>query len=257
MTLQFSQIVFIFDIDGTLIPPSSNFIDENTLDLLVSLSKKNKVILASARPYLGILNLIPKSLHKCFDYTALNGAFTILNNIKHYCKPIPIEIFKGILNSYNSLDLWTYTIDEWFSNNLNSNFYKREASAVSLKAKKIEDYNTINDIHKIIIVGNYVDLEKLKKYDHKLEIYNSNNCYIEINNFNVNKSTFLENEYFQNKLIVAFGDADNDIPLVKKSNFFFSMNRASENLKKISNFHLENNYYDGIVEALNILNFNK
>ena len=56
-----NNTIFVFDLDGTLMPQSNNLIDIEGVSALSVASLYGDIILASARPLKGMMNLINQS----------------------------------------------------------------------------------------------------------------------------------------------------------------------------------------------------
>ncbi len=246
-------MVFAFDVDGTIIPNSSNFIEDDTLMLLKDLAIYNKVVFSSARPIFGIKNLIPKALQNVFDYVSLNGAYSVLNGKEYeHCK-IPLNYIETLINNFSNKDLWLYSNNKWFSSNFKSTAYKKEAFAVKEDALPLKQMSTSDNILKVVVVSDNKD-ELINLNLENLEYYFSNSNYIEINYVGVNKSLFIEQADFEESRLCSFGDAENDLPLLISSRFAINMNYANSKLKKISSYSTVNKYYLGLIEGLNFIN---
>lgn len=246
-------MVFAFDIDGTIIPSSSNFIAENTLDLLQSLATYNKVIFSSARPMFGIKNLIPKSIQNVFEYVSLNGAYSILSGKEYEHSKIPLNSIDTLINNFSSKNLWLYSNKKWFSSNLNSPAYKKEAFAVKENALPLKQMSASDDILKAIIIADNKD-ELTDLGLNNLEYHFSNSNYLEVNYEGVNKSLFVKQANLEKYELCSFGDAENDLPLLMTSRFAINMNNTNNKLKKISSYTTTNKYYLGLIEGLNYIN---
>jgi len=252
MRYNFKNMVFTFDIDGTLIPSSSNKIDKNVLELLQELAVDNKVIFASARPIQGIKNLIPNSIHHLFDYVSLNGAFAIINNTEYAFGSISKYNVSLLIQNFKNQDLWLYTKNSWYSSNLSSTHYHKESCAVNMNAKPLHKLLKDDIVYKAILISRKKDLLKDLELSN-LSISHSNTNYIEINNNNVNKAIFLKQALIESERLCSFGDAENDVPLLKASKYPIAANSKNEHLKSISVYNTTNKYYLGIREGLNYI----
>ena len=174
-----SNNIFVFDVDGTLLKPSGNRIDDKAIEALKKVSQFGKVVLASARPLKGITNLYSDSEIKIDNIIALNGA--LISTHENFPKSFPIknEVSNYFLsNSHTFQNLWFFTADIWFSNNLTSSEYSVEKNAVSFNAVSLENYNQ-EPVLKITLVteGKF---ENLQSISNDIEITTSNENYIEI-----------------------------------------------------------------------------
>ncbi|TYP77323.1 HAD-IIB family hydrolase [Aquimarina intermedia] len=246
----FRNSVFIFDIDGTLIPKSGSRISQSLLNLLSKLSTHNKVIFASARPITGVWNLIPFKPKTHFDYISLNGAYAIIDHKEYVSKSIKKRQIQLLLSRFIKKNLWLYSKDKWFSFNLGSKEYKKKRKAVKMDAIPINLIKDSTKILKAILISNSKDdLECLENFGFNFCYSNTN--YIEINSSSVNKALFLNRDTIKDKLIYSFGDAENDLSLFEVSNTSIAMKNAHPKLIAKSDYVTNHNYYKGIQEGLN------
>lgn len=253
MKYNFKNMIFAFDIDGTLIPSSSNFIEDKLLVLLKDLTISNKVIFASARPMEGILNLLPESIFKDFNYVSLNGAYSIIDDVEYETNPFSFEKINILINHFSKGNLWLYSKNKWYSSNFNSLVYLKEKQAVKMDASPLNAIKKYRNIHKVIIITkSKKDLQFLESCDFNFSY--SNSKYVEVNCKGVNKALFVKQKNINQKQLCSFGDAENDLPLFRISNYSIVMKNSNLNLSKISSYITSNNYYDGITEGLNYIN---
>jgi len=246
------NLVFIFDIDGTLIPKSTNCIDIKLLNLLRDLSTENKVILASARPMKGIKNIVKIPYLPFFDYVSLNGAYSIIDKKEYITNPLRKKEIQFLLKHFSTYNLWLYTKEEWFATTRNTKEYEIEFNAVKFEATPISQFQIEDKVYKVVlIIKSKDDLEVLESLDFNYSSSNYN--YIEINSKNVNKASFIKYYNISKKIICSFGDGENDIPIFKISSLSIAMNNANQKLKSKSNYITTNNYYEGIVEGINFI----
>ncbi len=253
MKYTFKNIIFVFDIDGTLIPSSSNFIENKLLGLLKDLAKRNKVIFASARPMKGIINLLPNNIIKDFNYVSLNGAYSIIDNVESETNPFSFKKINILIKHFSKNNLWLYSKNKWYSSNFNSLEYFKETQAVKMEANYLNTEKKYESIHKaVILTKSKKDLRLLEYYDFNFSC--SNSTYVEINCKGVNKALFIKQNNINNVQLCSFGDAENDLPLFKISNYSISMKNSNPKLSKVSSYHTSKNYYEGIIEGLNFIN---
>ncbi|MBK6484280.1 MAG: HAD hydrolase family protein [Chitinophagaceae bacterium] len=182
--------IFVFDVDGTLLPPSGNKFDEESKTALTSVSKYGDVILASARPLQGIENLFLKEEIKINHIIALNGALTATENKISKRFPIASGIVNYFISNSNAFNnLWFFTENVWYSSNLNSKEYSVERNAVSFDAVSMDNYQQESVLKITIVSKSEINstIQQLKSISEEIEITTSNDSYFEIQSNKTNK----------------------------------------------------------------------
>lgn len=247
--MQESKNIFVFDVDGTLLKPSGNRIDDNAIEALKKVSQFGKVVLASARPLRGITNLYSNSEIKVDNIIALNGA--LISTHQNSSKSVPIQPTVSnyfLANSQTFQNLWFYTADIWFSNNLTSNEYSVEKTAVLFNAVSLDDYNQ-EPVLKITVVAER-EIEKLYSISNEIEVTTSNENYIEIQSKQTNKFLASKILFGDDVRIFAFGDSNNDYELLKNSFFSCAVANATAQVKSVSKFISQFKYGEGVLDSV-------
>ena len=80
------------------------------------------------------------------------------------------------------------------------------------------------------------------------------NFYFEFTDKNIDKGSAIENILipmgYKKEEIMAFGDGENDINMIKLAHIGIAMGNAIESLKEVSDYVTESNENDGIALAL-------
>ena len=220
----------ILDLDGTLLDDNKK-ISYKTTEYLKQIKNKVKIILASARqfgtikPYLENLDLLEEN-----NYTICFNGSLIVNNkeseIFSLCidKSVIIKIDDFILE--NKID-WTYYL---YDNRLLRN-----------EISNIEKFVNENKIYKIVGISTPDVINKIrsnlpKEVLDNLEITSSELNRIEFVNKGMTKVKAIE--LLLNKLdidkenVVAIGDGDNDIDMIKYVGYGIAMSNAPEIVKE-------------------------
>ena len=196
---------YVFDIDGTICFDGEK-IPQEISEQLVSLSKNNTVIFASARPIRDIVNLIPKDIQSNI-WIGGNGTFTKINDNILY-KQLPRLEAETILQHIADYD-YDYMIDsDWdysFKGDKQCPLYNN-INKTSAKNIPIDELSTIC---KIVIFNpqdetyNLLDSLDVEVTEHSKE------AIIDISTAGCSKDQALKNlgihEY------IAFGNDANDV----------------------------------------------
>lgn len=256
----------VTDIDGTILKKDFT-ISNCVINAIQELTKKNiKVVLATGRMYCAALK-IAKMLGLNTPLICYQGAL-IKNSCENFktlyvdpVKPnLAVEILKILKNKNIHTNL--YLNDELFCENDND-IIKEYTN------KRLIDYNIVknllalnlnNQINKILAIDYDEKLienltnELKEKYQNSLYIVRSTKNFCEISSKNSNKGTavnFLSNLFdIKKDEILAIGDEDNDIDLLKSAKIKIAMGNASEKLKQEANFITKSIEEDGFAFAV-------
>lgn len=241
------------DLDGTLLNDNKE-IGEYTKNVLMKYKHDINIIPTSARsferikPYLEELNMVDS-----FNYTiCFNGAL-IVNNLgielfsSHISKNTMKELIK-IINKFN-IEYMIYTKNELY------------------KKSKINDINLFiqeNDTYKIIIDSNNETIDNIRNelniLSDNIEISSSMSGRLIIVNKGCTKYQAMKK--IMNRLdikrenVIAIGDGENDIDMIKNAGYGISMLNAPDNVKKYARMITKyDNNNDGVGKIIeDILN---
>ncbi len=239
----------ILDLGGTLLDDNKK-IGDKTIHYLKQIKNNVKIIPASARqfctikPYLENLGLLDEN-----NYTICFNGSLIVNNKEseifssHIDKSVVIKIDNFILD--NKID-WTYYL---YDNRLLRN-----------EISNIEKFANENKIYKIVGVSTTSVINKIrsnlpKEALENLEITSSELNRIEFVNKGMTKVKAIE--LLLNKLdidkenVVAIGDGDNDIDMIKYVGCGIAMSNSPEIVKENADIVTEySNNEDGVYYAI-------
>lgn len=245
--------IFVFDIDGTLMEPGGNKADDESLSALKQISHFGKIVLASARPVQGIINLNIGNEVKVDYLIALNGA--LIQCATEVIKSFPVtgmvvDFFLDNRRKFNNL--WFYTKEDWFSNNLYSPEVTNERIAVSIQPFLLDEYKRDHYVLKITVV-HPEDIKDLIGADiaDEVEISTSNLSYSEIHSRDTNKYLAVKSLFPEDNFrIFSFGDSDNDWDLLRGSFFSCTVSNASNKAKEASGYIAKSPYGEGISQCV-------
>lgn len=247
--------IFVSDIDGTLTASCNPFLDTYGIKALQRASKLGEVVLASGRPFQGIINMYS---HKdlIIDYiVALNGAHILYKNKTLKTYPIPQDIVNYFLNvKHQYSNIWFYTKDTWYASSLETEVYRKEVKGVRHRALTLSDYKS-QEVLKILVVGGKKIQDITCDFNNNLKgvhITASSDSYIEIFSSKINKYLALQ-EILKNTngRIFSFGDSYNDLEMIGNSFYGCVVSNAELPLKKIANYISSYKYGRGVYDSLN------
>lgn len=255
----------IFDLDGTLLS-KQKFILPGSLKAIEKLRKKGFLIgiatgrsLRSIKP---VLDLVPVDL----PLTLLNGSL-IIDHHSHGVMDrllLPVATVKKVydITRYTSLRLHVYTDDQVFLDMSDAPLYRRidpisYADCASIEGINFSDYN----FHKAMITGKETETLGWELLNTLLqespgEFYpvSSFKDHIEIMHPEANKRNGLKfiatNHGLDPSSIIAFGDADNDLDVIRNVGWGVAMGNASENLKRYADIVIGPNDEESIAAYL-------
>ncbi len=251
-----------FDIDGTLIPRSTTTIDDMTKDAIRELEKKGiKVVISTGR----IVTFMQKDVIDTIksDYCiSINGG-VITNGDYDIIKTYPMS--EDNFNKIISLaDEYHFGIGFKYPKEIavynEFDLYMSVYDPKGLYTKLINDYTKTRDYHKthgmpvgcfwigdndiLAKAASEIDMNCVYSYDRGRECFNSD----------VSKSEALR--WVANKLgismdeVMAFGDSDNDIDMLKAAKIGVAMGNATKTTKDIADYITDDCDKYGIPKAL-------
>lgn len=251
----------VIDMDMTLLN-SNHEISNKTKEVIKKVKDRGiKVVLASGRSYISMLDYA-KELDIEDEVISLNGA--VITNIKanNMIKEDYLDEEKYI-DLMKNLDKTNYT---YMIFNANEQFYEKNYCK-----EKIDWIRSISKV-KLIELKNYKNVSKPIKLGFQINEESDYNNLIKLPNLNyfkviktgynfveiVKKETskwsaveFLGEKYdIDSKEIIAIGDSENDLEMIKYSGLGIAMNNAYDNIKDISNYVTDTNDNDGVAKAL-------
>jgi Cof subfamily protein (haloacid dehalogenase superfamily) len=260
------KFLIVLDCDGTLLTDDKSICPLTAKYLNYLQSQGNIVAIASGRPSRAILPY--------YNKLGLNGPFIAYNGglVKDPKDPsfvpiekkIPLQVIKDFLvhfkeESFFNLmsededDLYYLREEDCFDDFFHPRDINKHTGSLLKQMHKdvfafiIQCYDQSR--HQMIsnYVNSYPDLGIRYWYDSPL--------FGEFYHYSVNKSTAIESleERYQidRAHTIAFGDAPNDIEMIKKAGISFAMKNGSDQLKEVSTYvTLEDNNHEGIYLSL-------
>ena len=256
----------VTDIDGTILKKDFT-VSNNVINTIKELTKKDiKVVLATGRMYCAALK-IAKILDINTPLICYQGALiknSCEDNKTLYVDPVKPNLALEILEVLKNKNIHTnlYLNDNLFCENDNEiikDYTNKRLIPYSI-VDNLLDLDLNNQVNKILAIDPDAKLiEKLtnelqKQYKNSLYIVRSTKNFCEISSKNSNKGKavkFLSNLFnIKKDEILAIGDEDNDIDLLKSAKIKIAMGNASEKLKQEANFITKSIEEDGFAFAV-------
>ncbi len=251
------NIIFVFDVDGTLMQNSQNSFDLCGVEALLKAAEFGEIIIASARPLDGILFLFDNLPLKPKAIIALNGAITYLDNKIIEYSYISQPLVKKITDTFKeNCEIWFYTKNYWFYLNTVSDYRQKEIFSVGFSPRPAEEIKQEDKILKMTLISDNLKnmMTDNLQLNQKLSFYTSNPGYMEAAAFDVGKDKALNNiKNFLNiekATVFAIGDSDNDITLLKNADFSCTVGNASNGAKKYSRYSSKDFYGEGALDCV-------
>lgn len=257
--------LIVFDCDGTLLN-SKKEITERTLTAVRAVTARGiKVMLASARPFYRlkpILKLL--CIDKWDQYSISFNGGLITNNTESetvFSGSFSTQEVKDIISIGDALktNMFLYVRNGIFSN-VNDEKYKKKNPDVTFE---VVDFSSIDfesaKIYKIAYVNTPEETLRLRtklqpKMFRDYEISSSVPQFVEIVPKGITKAKALEIVCKRLSLtpedIIAFGDQDNDIPLLDYAGCGIAMGNSPDAVKEKATFTTSTNDEDGVAVAL-------
>ena len=239
----------ILDLDGTLLDDNKK-ISDITIEFLKQIKEDIKIIPASARqfctikPYLEKLELLDDN-----NYTiCFNGSLIVNNKEK--------ELFSSYIDKNVVVKIDDFILD----NNIDWTYYLYDSRLLRNDISNIDEFVNKNKIYKIVGISTPEVIDKIRNNLPKcildnLEITSSELNRIEFVNKGMTKVKAIE--LLLNKLdidkenVVAIGDGDNDIDMIKYVGCGIAMSNSPEIVKENADIVTKNsNNEDGVYYAI-------
>lgn len=241
------------DMDGTLLNDEKKITPKTKQALQKIVEKDVKVVMCTARPIYRIRDYLEElNLMKSKQYTvAFNGSviYENLNFIKLTDNYLTKEQIVEILKLAKQVKIYTAL---YYENG------RIEKSEVNNETEVIEEINE-KKIYKIVFIHNpesikHIYEEAKNRLRNICEITNSEPTRIEFVQRGINKAKALEyickKNNIDSKDVIAIGDGDNDIDMIKFAGFGVAMGNAVDELKYMADYVTNSNNDDGIANVL-------
>lgn len=244
--------IVILDLDGTLLN-SKKEITEYNCAIIKKLKNKVKFVLASARsfirikPYLEKLDLINDE-----NYTiAFNGSL-VLNNNEQVILDEEIDISSkkllyNFVQQHLDVDWFYYTYDEMINNKDINDVVSFLNNNKIYKVVCVAPINTINTLRNNLSDDLVQMFSITSSESNRIEFVQKGNNKVKSIQILLNKLNICKDE------MIAIGDGENDIEMIKYAGIGIAMDNASKMVKESSDLVTTSNDADGVGKILDQL----
>jgi hypothetical protein len=258
------------DVDGTLLTDDRKVQEETVNAVYQAKEKGAKVVITTGRPLVSTKPLLEK-----FDLDGKDSQYVIVLHgaVVETTKggiltdtPIPIEqVIKvaALIQNYPDIDLMVQTQDQIYVLKHDLNWY---TSFESFKNHLPIHFRTLSELknsshsfYKMMFSAPEEKLDELTPnlpdwiYS-ELETIRSERYYIDMVNLKVDKGEALSNLASQLKIdpseVMAIGDGNSDISMVKYAGVGVAMKNATPDLLKVANYVTDDNNHAGVAKAI-------
>lgn len=252
--------LLFFDIDGTLYDNKNDVVPESTIEALRELKKNPDVEIAIAT---GRANYI---LHKVENILEYFDAFVFLNGLQIVYKGEEIHCHIPEKNSVDKLiqSLKEKEIvhgcfsryDEFISHVTED--IQNDFDSVNLQVPKIKDLHEVEEIMQVYFFGDEGDFQKVQDEHPEFRVVPWHTNGADILPHHISKEVgikMLADELgYDMKDVYAFGDAANDIQMIKAAGTGVAMGNGIEEIKDLADYVTDSVDNDGIYKALKHFN---
>lgn len=253
------------DLDGTLLTDDKRVTDE-TKEYLMKLKQMGYIIAISTGRNLKSAYYVTEGAPFAHCIISSSGASVFDNLNKRILKKevIPTEKVKKVSDLYNDDIVNIEFNDTEFHNKFGKNVIPSE---VVNKIDNVEEFLVNkNDILQLAVSFNDDEIarktnEYIKENIDGLNCYTarcsySDHLYIEVLKENISKYSAIEYVArilgISNENIIAFGDSENDLTMIKNSGVGVAMENAGPELKQVAKYITKSNNENGVIEFLKL-----
>jgi len=237
------------DIDGTLLNSNHQINELDKLMIQRAWREKNIPIALVSGRFKGGLTFIQEELDVPCIYSSFNGCYVEWKDKVIHEERITLEELRKVIP----------VINHWSKEQIKRCGYPGIIGDLNKQIDKWEKEN-FTPFKILAKNGNPELLEKTRQAlialnIDTLSIVQSASFIVEISPSSANKGSTINllADYFNIKTnqVMAFGDYNNDIEMLKQAGYSFAMGNASDEIKKIAKFETETNDNCGIAIAIN------
>lgn len=245
--------LYIFDIDGTILTTEHKVLPSTKKAMELLKTHGGQVMLASARPPKAIE---PIACELGFDpfYISLNGALIVRDNKILYEDALDYQTTQDVIEraKWGGLSVNVYSTWDWFIEE--KNYWSRREGTIVGYQGTVCDLSKIEKSHKLLLIGEPDRVLQVQK-ELQAEVPNvsgslSSPYYLEVVAKDASKAQGLKivGELLKVDMseIVAFGDGENDLPMIEAAGFSVAMDNGHPVLKEKADLVTASNDEDGI-----------
>lgn len=141
-------------------------------------------------------------------------------------------------------------------------FYERMTKSYGYCAKQVEDVEALTDICKVSVynrkgISTVIEEKMQKLWSDKMDVCLAGDLYLDFMPKDANKGkglSILQEHYgITPEETVAFGNADNDIPMLKRAKYSYAVANASERLKETARETIGSMTEDAVLKKMKVI----
>jgi Cof subfamily protein (haloacid dehalogenase superfamily) len=254
--------LFAFDIDGTLLDHTDHQIPKSAMESLLKLKKQGHIIgIATGRNKSQLEFVIDLSL---FDFAIMcNGSYGEIKGEKVVTNNFPKEKVTKITELLDSFN-YEYVIsseDHLYGKNPNTKKINKVIKQFDLITPDVTDNYFSHDIYQIVVCEPTEILYNLDTLKEDVLFHTFGDFGFDIDQKGITKGSILRDmaQHFNIDIkdVYAFGDAPNDIDLVRKAGVGIAMGNAVQEVKDAADYITTHVGDNGIYNALKKFSFVK
>lgn len=249
--------LYAFDIDGTILTSDHRILPSTKEGIELLKERSGIILLASARPPRAI-DPITSELGLDPFYVSLNGALVIHGEEILFEEPMNATVTQAVIarGLAKGLSVNVYTAWDWLIKEPN-HWSTVEGNVVGYQGK-VADLSMVTKAHKLLLIGEVDEVlelqAELQKEVPEVSATRSFSHYLEVVSQHASKAKALsivsERLGVRHKNVIAFGDGENDLPMLKIAGYAVAMANAHPSLKNMADFVTASNDEDGIWQAI-------
>lgn len=247
--------LILLDIDGTIVDNDKKIIHPSTIKALELLKQNNhELVIASGRAYF-MLYSIQEIMHLINHYILINGQHIISRNSTIYEDTINFFSLEKLIRNLNEKNI-TYGFESAYKEAI-SEINSRVTQAftdLNLNLPPVNgEFYKEQKVHQMWCFCDEKDIEELKKDNPEFDFVRWTTVGCDIIKKGQSKGKglkFLIEELGMDiEDVIAIGDGDNDIEMVKMAGLGIAMGNATEKLKAVSDYVTDHISNDGFYKA--------
>ena len=252
----------VTDIDGTIYTPQTG-IKQNTKECLKDLCNKGVIVaIATGRTYGSAKSVADNIGIKCplicYQGGLINSYEGEILNVKYLNPDIANEIIDDFRK--REIHLNVYVEDKLYVEN-DDDYIKDYIGDKGIDYFKVQSFNELDfsKLNKLLAIrydSQFIDnlIEELRKKYPSIYTVKSHDYFCEIANKEATKGNaikFLANKYgIKTEEVLAIGDQNNDIDMIKTAGIGIAMGNGTEQIKKEADFITDSVDNDGFIKAI-------
>ena len=236
--------LIVSDVDDTLLPESTMDLNPEYFEVIKKLQEKGVIFVAASGRQKVSIKKVFAPIQDEIAYLADNGtdisAGDFVQSMK-FAKEDYVRLAKDLETLSSRGFTYMPSMPDWnFVDEAREDFYQ-VVLGYGCQVKKVSDLKTLPDISKVSLYhpdGIPADVEEMMKehWSDKMDVCIAGSCYLDFTKKGCNKGKGLEilqKHYgITSEETAAFGNADNDIPLIRQAKYGYAVGNASEGLKQ-------------------------